>query len=121
MSTARNRAKLPPAPEHLSEEAVAWWARINTDYTLSSHHLKLLQVACESWDRAQQARRTIDLEGLTVPSDKGVKTHPAIAIERDMRTLFARVVRELQLDTVEAPQQPPPKRSPADAYLGKAK
>jgi phage terminase small subunit len=55
-----------------------------------------LQLAGEAWDRSQQAREAIAKEGLTVPS--GGRAHPAIAIERDSRLAFARLIRELDLD-----------------------
>jgi hypothetical protein len=58
--------------------------------------LRLLQLAAEAWDRCQQARAAIAKEGMTVPS--GGRAHPAIAIERDSRLAFARLIRELDLD-----------------------
>ena len=95
--------KAPPAPAHLSEEARRWWQRTCKDYELSPHHLLVLQAAAESWDRAQQARKALDLEGLTVQGEHGPKTHPAVAVEVNSRTLFVRCLRELSLDTVEQP------------------
>ena len=104
--------RLTPTPEHLSDEAAAWWRDVCGAYELEPHHLKLLQLACEAYDRCQQARAAIDREGLTVPSGNGVRGHPAIAVERDSRTAFARILRELDLD-VETPRdvRPPALRS----------
>jgi P27 family predicted phage terminase small subunit len=69
------------------------------DYDLEGHHLRLLQSAAETWDRLQQAREMIDRDGLTIQTgDGGLKAHPAVAIERDARLAFARLVRELDLD-----------------------
>lgn len=79
-------------------------------YALAAHHLRLLQAACESWDRMQAARAIVDAEGVTVKDRYGVpKAHPAVAIERDCRTSFARLVRELDLDA-EALADPRPPR-----------
>jgi len=35
----------------------AWWQQTLTDYVLEPHHLKLLEAACDAWDRMVQARR----------------------------------------------------------------
>jgi hypothetical protein len=73
------------------------------DYDLEEHHLRLLQLAGEAWDRGQQARSELLRDGLTVITEAGGrKAHPCVAIERDSRIAFARLIRELDLD-VEAP------------------
>jgi phage terminase small subunit len=92
--------KLVPAPAHLSDEVTAWWHSVVKDYELEPHHLRLLQSAAEAWDRMQQARQALADHGkLTFVSASGdLKTHPAVAIERDARVAFARLVRELDLD-----------------------
>lgn len=91
------------APKHLSAEASAWWNIVVRDYSLEHHHLRLLQAACEAWDRMQEARKALEAHGLIFMDTKGdPKTRPEVAIERDSRVAFARLVRELDLD-VEAP------------------
>ena len=91
-------AQEPPA--HLSASAQQWWRTTVEMYVLQEHHLKLLQFAAEAWDRTQAARAQIDRDGLTVSTaDGGIRAHPCIAIERDSRLGFARLVRELDLDT----------------------
>ncbi|CAN7517096.1 P27 family phage terminase small subunit [Mesorhizobium caraganae] len=104
----------PNPPEHLSDQAKTWWRGVVQDYVLEPHHLRLLQLAAEAWDRAQQARAVIDKEGITTTDDrKNVRAHPAVGIEKDARTGFARLVRELDLD-VELPpnrSRPPGLRS----------
>ena len=100
------------APSHLAPETRTWFEHVATSYHLEPHHLRLLQLAAESWDRCQQARKAIARDGLTVPS--GARAHPAIAIERDSRLAFARLIRELDLDA-EPPASlrngPPPLHS----------
>ena len=100
-------------PTHLEPETAAWWLSVHSDYQLEPHHTRLLTLAAEAFDRCQQARSEIQCDGLTVPTgDGGKKAHPCVAIERDARLAFARLVRELDLD-VEAPvdRRPPGLRS----------
>jgi phage terminase small subunit len=81
---------------------------------LDEHHVRLLTLACEAWDRCQQARESLDVEGLVFEDRFGAPhARPEIAIERDSRLAFARLVRELDLDTTEVgePSRPPPLKS----------
>jgi len=74
----------------------------------------LLQAAGEAWDRLQQSRALLDSQGLTLAGREGVKVHPAVAIERDSRLAFARLIRELDLDLdppAAADMRPPKLRS----------
>jgi len=102
----------PAPPEHLTASTAEWWRLVTRDYSLEPHHLRLLQMACEAWDRSQQARAEVARHGgVTFTDERGsIKAHPAIAIERDARVAFARLVRELDLDT-GAPSEA--KRPPA--------
>ena len=89
----------PDPPAHLRLETADWWRTVLADYELEQHHVRLLHLACEAWDRGQQAREAMDRDGLTIGTgDGGLKAHPAVAIERDARLAFARLVRELDLD-----------------------
>lgn len=93
-----------PAPDHLSDASRLWWTEVVADYELEPHHLRLLTLAAESFDRATEAREMIDRDGMVIPTATGgLKSHPAVAIERDCRLAFARLVRELDLDSVPAP------------------
>ena len=104
------KAKTPEPPAHLTEQTRVWWRSVVREYALEGHHLKLLQAACEAWDRLQQARELLLRDGLVVEGrEGGVRPHPAVAIERDSRIGFSRLVRELDLDTEPpaAPRRPP--------------
>jgi phage terminase small subunit len=81
-------------------------------FELEEHHLKLLRLACEAWDRCQQAREALAEGGLTY-LDRFEQPHarPEIAIERDNRIAFARLLREMALD-VEPPAESRPPRRP---------
>ena len=78
-------------PAHLTDTTKAWWPAVVRDYALEPHHLRLLQAACECWDRLEQARELLATDGLVNHGrEGGVRPHPAEAIERDGRNSFAR-------------------------------
>lgn len=87
---------------------------MHEDYQLEAHHVRLLTLAAESWDRCQQAREVLDRDGLTYADRFGApRARPEVAVERDSRLGFVRIVRELDLD-VEPPSEgrrPPGLRS----------
>jgi len=94
---------LPPAPHHLSPEMQRWWQTENEKFEFGTHQLRLLELACGAWDRAEQARLALAEHGLTYRDDKGgIRPRPEIAIERDSRIAFARLVRELHLDNPDS-------------------
>ena len=79
-------------------------------YELESHHLRLLTLAGESWDRCVAAREAIAELGLTYNDRYGCPhARPEVAVERDSRLAFARLLRELDLDiSPPAPASRPP-------------
>lgn len=91
--------KAPAAPKHLSAEARKLWSQLRSDYAIDdSAGLALLQAAAESHDRAQQARKLIDADGMVSTDRFGQrKPHPAVAIERDARTQMMAALRALRL------------------------
>lgn len=98
------------APSHLSKATQAWWRAIVNDYALEPHHLRLLTLAGESWDRAQQARRVIAAAGPYFADRFGQpRAHPAVDVERQSALAYARLIRELALD-VELPRESRPPR-----------
>ena len=99
-------------PSHLTAATAAWWTQVTTDYALESHHLKMLTLACEAFDRATEARELLAKEGIVVEDRFGApRPHPAVSIERDARLAFVRIVRELDLDGEPLPD-PRPSRLP---------
>ena len=115
----RSKQNLEPdmqisAPEHLSESAARWWCAVNREYDLEDHHIRLLTLAAEAWDRTQQAREVLDREGL-IYTDRfnAPRARPEVSIERDSRLAFARLLRELDLDVTPPPDalRPPSLRS----------
>jgi phage terminase small subunit len=112
------RADLPKPPRGLRRATRAWWLSVVETYQLEDHHVRLLTLAAESWDRAQEARDAIRKHGLTYedPKLRRPVARPEVAIERDSQIRFARLLRELDLD-VEAPA-PERSRPPALRSVG---
>ncbi len=98
------------APEHLREDTAKWWEQVATGYELEAHHLRLLTLAAEAWDRCQQAREAIESHGLTF-NDRfdQPRPRPEVSVERDNRIAFARLLRELALDVPDVEEVRPPR------------
>ena len=96
------------APKHLRRPTARWWAQVASEYDLEAHHIRLLTLAAQAWDRAEQAREALLKHGLTFEDRFGCPhARPEVAIERDSRIAFARLLRELALD-VETPAESRP-------------
>jgi phage terminase small subunit len=104
-------ADKPRTPSHLRPETRRWFEHVTDEFALEQHHVRLLTLAGEAWDRCTQAREAIENNGLTVEDRFGFpRPRPEIAVERDSRLAFCRIIRELDLD-VDPPAQG--KRPPA--------
>jgi len=110
------------APKHLKPDTRQWWESVNSTYDLEDHHRRLLTLAAESWDRCTEAREAIAEHGLTYDDRFGKPSpRPEIAVERDSRIAFARLIRELALDVCEpgaAEVRPPSIRGNAGRKVG---
>lgn len=93
--------KKPKAPSHLKEPTRAWWRNVVREWELEEHHIRLLTMAAEAYDRATDAQSILAEEGLVIAGrEGGARPHPAVAIRRDAEISFSRLVRELDLDVV---------------------
>jgi phage terminase small subunit len=82
----------------LKPETAAWWRSVVRDFELEEHHERLLTLAGEAWDRAEEARKVTEREGsYYVNRFSEPRSHPAVTVERDARAQFARILRELDL------------------------
>ena len=100
------------APGHLRPGTRQWFEAVTAEYILEEHHVRLLTLACEAWDRCCEAREAIEKHGLTyIDRFDQPKIRPEAKEERANRIEFARLVRELGLD-VEPPDAPRPPRGP---------
>ena len=91
-------------PKHLRTATKRWFIHVTENFELEQHHIRLLTLAAQAWDRAEQAREALARHGLTY-EDRFGSPHPRpeIAVERDCRTSFARLLRELDLDLAPPP------------------
>jgi phage terminase small subunit len=98
------------APAHLRPETKKWFASVLADYELEEHHIRLLTLACENWDRATLARLAIAKHGLTFEDRFGSpRKRPEVSIAEAATIAFARLARELDLDcgSPATPSRPP--------------
>lgn len=100
------------APGHLTRDTAAWWRSTVAEYEdMEPHHVRLLTLACEAWDRAEQARLLLAEHGITFTDRYGQpRARPEVNIERDARIAFARLLRELDLDGEPEPDPRLPRR-----------
>jgi phage terminase small subunit len=106
--------KTPKPPRHLTAATRRWWLSVVEGWELEDHHVRLLTLAAQAWDRADLARGEVARDGLTVPTrDGGRKSHPALKALEAAEIAFARLIRELDLDVVPpaASSRPPALRS----------
>jgi phage terminase small subunit len=96
-------------PGHLRAETQRWWAGVNSEYMLEPHHVKLLTLASENWDRATLAREAIAEHGLTYTDRFGSpRKRPEVSIAEAATIAFARLCRELDLSEDTVPDNRPP-------------
>jgi P27 family predicted phage terminase small subunit len=106
--------KTPSPPRHLRAETRRWWVHHMDAYVLEPHHVQLLTLAAEAWDRCRQAREALAEHGITYEDRFGQpRARPEVAIERDARVAFARMVRELNLDLAPPEESRIPRMSAA--------
>jgi phage terminase small subunit len=95
------------APSYLKPATRAWFEGICKDFELESHHMKILQIAAESWDTYENARDAIAQHGMSYVNKKhgDIKPRPEVAVMQNSRIAFLRALRELNLDV--APRETP--------------
>ncbi len=95
-------AKPSPA-KHLSREAADLWRRLHDGHAIDdAAGVTLLDSLCSAFDRAEQARKILDSEGLTVEGRQGAKPHPCVMIEHNARASMHAALRLLRLSPEDA-------------------
>jgi phage terminase small subunit len=91
-------AKPPDPPRHLSKKMKQFWTGVFELKNLQPYEALILEKACEAHDRAEQARHILKREGLTYEDRfKMPRSPPEVAIERDSKALFAKLLKQIQL------------------------
>ena len=109
MQLARKSRLAPKAPAHLRDVSKAFWRTVTKAWELEPHHVRLLQIACESWDRALEAREAVTASGpYFTDRNNNIKPHPGIAVEQQARKQFIAALREIGLDVkaADSPRAP---------------
>jgi phage terminase small subunit len=91
----------PRAPAHLSPASRRLWRQVVADYELAHHEVPILAAALSFLDRAEAARRILDVEGIIVAGLHSPRVHPCVSIERSSALAAARLLRQLGLQDVE--------------------
>ena len=102
----------PTAPKGLAVPTATWWREVRDEYGLDDPAgLYLLETAARAWDRANEARKAIDKDGLRVKDRFGQwKAHPLCTVERDALATFRASLKDLNLDLEplrDRPGRPP--------------
>src|SRR3954451_12831372 len=85
-------------PVHLRGPTRAWIRRVLDDYVLSETEFRVLILAGEGWDRGAEAREQVARDGAYIRDRyRSTKPHPAVAVQRDARRDFAKLVAQLSL------------------------
>lgn len=89
----------PKAPGHLGPAGRKLWKRLLDEYEIDDPAgLTLLQSACESADRIEAARKSIEEAGVVVRDRFGeLRSNPACAIEHAAKMQLVRALRALRL------------------------
>jgi phage terminase small subunit len=75
-----------------------------TYFRFQPEDLKILTLALEAWDRCVQARESLAEHGTTFVDRFGQpRARPEVAIERDSRLAFLRLMRALDFDERHRP------------------
>lgn len=88
-----------------------WMNRIIATYVLDENHLRILELCGMAWDRALEAKETVDRQGPYFLDRFGqTRSHPGIDIEMRAMTVFVKTLREIGFDLEDAPESRLPRQ-----------
>ena len=83
--------------ETLHPRARKWVERVFQGWEIPASEHPLVVMAGTALSRALEARELIEKDGLVLAGLHASKAHPAVPIERDATTMFARLLKQLEL------------------------
>lgn len=85
--------------KHLRPKSKKFYKAVTKAYNdFEEHHYKILLKGCECLDRIEEAQEAIKKDGAFYMDKGKPKAHPGLKVEVDNKILFARLMRELNLD-----------------------
>lgn len=91
-------AKPPDPPPHLSKKMKEFWRGVFETKNLQPYQILILKEACESHDRAEQARRILKKEALTyLDRFQQPRSRPEVGMELKYRAQFAKLLGQINL------------------------
>ena len=93
-------------PENIGDSGRKWLNRLFSEFSFDKSEREACFLAGSCLDRIDQAEQAIKTHGILVDCPTGMKANPACAIERDSKTLFCRICRELGITGSEDTRLP---------------
>lgn len=124
-AVGRDRLRAPAPPDWLPDDGKSEWRRVAplllAMRVLRDTDLTALAVYCEAYSRYREARRILDLEGLTSDTGMGgIKTHPATTILNAALSQMVRLQAEFGLtpsSRSRVASEAPKEKSEFEKYL----
>jgi phage terminase small subunit len=87
-------------PSHLSESSRAIWDRYVPSVVKLPGPQSMLSAALQARDRAEEARREVERDGMLLVSKRSTlaRVHPAVRIEKESLALFTKIMQQLHLN-----------------------
>ena len=87
----------PVAPAHLSERSQSLWGAVVPSRAKSAERQALVIAALDALDLADECRARVQAEGMTstTKTTGAVHVHPLMKVEKEQRSLFARLWGQL--------------------------
>ncbi len=91
----------PQTPRNLGAAGRKLWDAGVAEFEWAQHELAMLEEACRTRDRIVQLDRTVEEEGLMLPSSQGMRIHPGVAESRQQRLVMARLLATLGIPPLD--------------------